>query len=100
MSVITICGSFMFTDTMWKMYQELTEMGHVVLLPAIGCNTHDKEWYLNLHYKKIAMSDVVFIVDVNGYIGESTRKEEREAEKCGKKIVYYSSKWSQNLQTL
>lgn len=87
---ITICGSYKFTATMFDMYKFLTDMGHMVFLPAIGCNVHDKNWYLNLHFKKIAASDAIFVVDVNGYIGESTRSEIAKAIEYKKKIFYYS----------
>ena len=41
-----------------------------------------------IHKKKIDLADVVFIVNVNGYIGKDTRKEIQYAEKHNKNIVY------------
>jgi hypothetical protein len=43
-----------------------------------------------LHWYKIKLADIVFIIDVEGYIGESTRREIKVAEKLGKKIRYMS----------
>ena len=34
------------------------------------------------------MSDEIFVVNVNGYIGESTRSEIEYANKTGKKVNY------------
>lgn len=88
--IITICGSYKFTEQMYEVYRMLTDLGDIVLMPAIGCAKHEKEWYMQLHFDKIKMSDIVFIVDVDGYIGESTRREIEMAEKHGKMIRYYS----------
>lgn len=43
-----------------------------------------------IHYEKINMSDEIFVIDVNGYIGNSTRKEIDYAKQHGKSIHYYS----------
>lgn len=90
MKIITICGSYKFKETMRSAYRQLTDKGYIVLFPAMGCEEHDKEWYLKLHFEKIEMSDAVFIVDVNNYIGESTSLEIKKARECEKKIFYYS----------
>jgi hypothetical protein len=37
------------------------------------------------------MSDSIFVIDVLGYIGESTRNEINYAESQGKKVRYYSN---------
>jgi len=41
-----------------------------------------------LHLKKIEMSDMVFVINKNGYIGERTRFELNYAIKLGKHIEY------------
>ena len=90
MKIITICGSYKFKAIMIEVYKQLTDFGYIVLFPAMGCTKHDKDWYLRLHYEKIAMSDAIFVVDVNNYIGESTKAEIDKAIECSKKIIYYS----------
>lgn len=90
MKIITISGSYKYSSEMIWVYQQLTDLGYIVLFPAMGCDGHDKQWYLDLHVKKIAMSDALFVVDVNHYIGESTRYEINKAEELGKEIIYYS----------
>jgi hypothetical protein len=41
-----------------------------------------------LHYHKIDMSDEILVINVNGYIGESTKKEIEYAVRTGKKVRY------------
>ena len=41
-----------------------------------------------LHLRKIDLADEVMILNVGGYIGESTRNELNYAEKLGKPIKY------------
>jgi hypothetical protein len=41
-----------------------------------------------LHLRKIDLADVVFIVNIGGYIGESTRREIDYAKRHGKPIRY------------
>lgn len=45
----------------------------------------------NLHLRKIDVSDEIFVVDVNGYIGSSTKREIEYAKEKGKVIRYYSN---------
>lgn len=88
--IITICGSYRFTKRMIEVQKNLTELGFIVLMPAINCDIHNKEWYLDLHYDKIAMSDYIFVVDIGGYIGEHTTLEIKKARELNKGIIYYS----------
>lgn len=90
--IITICGSYQFSELMFSEYKRLTELGYIVLMPAIGCEARSKEWYLNLHYEKISMSDAIYVIDKGGHIGESTQLEIDKAKELGK-IVY---RWSRN----
>ena len=88
--IITICGSYKFKDKMFDIYRQLTEMGYLVFLPAFNCGEHGSNWYLRLHFKKIAMSDAIYVVDVDGYTGDSTRSEMCYAEGMKKTIYRYS----------
>ncbi len=54
------------------------------------CPTAEEQNRLaNAHYRKIDLSDGIYVVNINGYIGESVRKEIEYAEKQGKEIVYH-----------
>lgn len=46
---------------------------------------------MSAHYKKIDLSDAIYVVDINGYIGESVRNEINYAEQQGKQIIYHSN---------
>ncbi len=41
------------------------------------------------HYRKIDLSDGIYVVNIGGYIGESVRKEISYAEKSGKEVIYH-----------
>lgn len=47
-----------------------------------------KEVLDELHFRKIDVADEVFVVNYNGYIGESTQNEIEYAMKQGKSITY------------
>ena len=47
-----------------------------------------KEMLDDMHLRKIDLADEIFVVNVGGYIGESTRREIAYAEKNGKKVNY------------
>lgn len=42
----------------------------------------------NMHKRKIDMADAIYVINVGGYIGSSTRSEIEYAEKNGKKVMY------------
>ena len=46
---------------------------------------------LNLaHFKKIEVSDAVYVVNLQGYIGEQTKKEIAFAESLGREIIFHT----------
>ena len=48
-----------------------------------------KEMLDDMHLRKIDLADEIFVINVGGYIGESTRREIAYAEKTGKKVNYW-----------
>ena len=42
------------------------------------------------HFKKIEISDAIYVLDINGYIGQQVTKEIEYAESLGKEIIYNS----------
>ena len=96
MKVITLCGSMRFFNEMQEIASELeTKYGYCAITPIGGTSTPpDKEAVENLakaHYKKIDISDAVYIVNIGGYIGESVSKELRYAQKHKKEIIFHES---------
>ena len=43
-----------------------------------------------LNKEKIKLSDAILVVNVNGYIGNSTRSEIEYAKSLNKEILYYT----------
>lgn len=44
-----------------------------------------------MHKQKIDMSDEIIVINIDGYIGESTRNEINYAKEKGKKVNYLES---------
>jgi hypothetical protein len=92
--VITICGSFKFIDEIKRQTERLTLEGNCVL--SIIYETHEREFYTEdkcklfaeIHLQRIAMSDAIFVVNVNGYIGNATRNEIEYAKSLNKEVLY------------
>ena len=98
--VITLCGSTKFKDEFMQQQKRLTLEGNIVI--SVGLFGHAdgdyktvitdevKEMLDDIHKRKIDMSDAIFVIDVNGYIGSSTRSEIEYAKSTGKEIMYLS----------
>ena len=98
--VITLCGSTKFKDEFMQQQKRLTLEGNIVI--SVGLFGHAdgdyktvitdevKEMLDDIHKRKIDMSDAIFVIDVNGYIGSSTRSEIEYAKATGKEIMYLS----------
>jgi hypothetical protein len=94
--IVCLCGSTRF----WKTFQEqslrLTKVGVIVL--SIGSATgsdadhgitpEEKAIFDELHKRKIELADEILVLNVGGYIGESTRAEIDHAITNGKRVVY------------
>ncbi len=97
MKVITICGSLKFKDEIIKAALQLELEGNIVLTPIFPINneeisfTEDELIILGkMHKEKIRLSDSIFVVDVNGYIGSSTKSEIEFAKSLNKEILFYT----------
>lgn len=97
MKVITLCGSYKFKNEMAKVAEELTLQGNCVLTPIdltrSGKDAYTAEEFSTLkamHKEKIRLSDAIFVVDVDGYIGDSTKSEIEYARTLGKDVLFYS----------
>lgn len=53
-----------------------------------GTFTKTKEMLDDMHKIKIDLADEIFVINVGGYIGESTKSEIEYAKSMGKKINY------------
>ncbi|MBO4456262.1 MAG: hypothetical protein J5802_00935 [Butyrivibrio sp.] len=53
-----------------------------------GTLTKTKEMLDDMHKRKIDMADSIYVINVGGYIGDSTRSEIEYAKMHNKKILY------------
>ncbi|MCL2560172.1 MAG: hypothetical protein FWE07_06755 [Turicibacter sp.] len=93
--VITICGSLRFQEQMIMEADRLELEGNCVLSVVYPSKakelytTDEIEQLQKMHFKRIDMSDAIYVVNIDGYIGEATRQEISYAESIGKEILYY-----------
>ena len=98
MKVITICGSMKFIQEMMEISEKIELQGNVVLLPIYNPSRPNKESFTieeiamldKMHRERIKISDAILVVNVNGYIGDSTKSEIEFAKSLNKEIIYYT----------
>lgn len=94
MKIITVCGSYKYIDKIKEVAEKLTLEGNCVITPIDITRPKDeytKEDLLQLgkmHKEKIRISDAIFVVNVDGYIGDNTQSEIELARELGKEIMY------------
>lgn len=94
--VITLCGSTRFKNEFLEAQKRLTLEGNVVITVGLfGHSGDDVVWTEGVkdmldrqHLAKIDLADEIFVINVGGYIGDSTRREIAYAEFKGKTILY------------
>ncbi|RHO81714.1 hypothetical protein DW058_11140 [Clostridiaceae bacterium AF42-6] len=101
--VITLCGSTKFKDAFMKAQKELTLKGNIVISVGLFSHSGDNEVWEemdedistnikimldDMHRRKIDMADEIFVINVNGYIGDSTKSEIEYAKEHNKKVTY------------
>ena len=96
--IITLCGSIKFKDEFIKVQEKLTLDGNIVLTPNFfnsikkeDIDEETKKMLDEMHKQKIDMSDEIYVINVGGYIGESTKNEIEYAKARGKRISYLKS---------
>ena len=94
--VITLCGSTRFKDDFLEVQKRLTLEGNIVISVGLFGHSGDEEvWNEGVkdmldrqHLAKIDLADEIFVINVGGYIGESTRREIAYAKSKGKNVSY------------
>ena len=101
--VITLCGSTRFKDEFMEVQKRLTLEGNIVISVGLFGHSGDNEVWENMdegtltktkamlddmHKRKIDMADEFFVINVGGYIGESTKSEIEYAIKTDKEVRY------------
>ncbi|MBR3245927.1 MAG: hypothetical protein IKF90_25000 [Parasporobacterium sp.] len=101
--VITLCGSTRFKDEFIDAQKRLTLQGNIVISVGLFGHSGDSEVWENMdegtltetkamlddmHKRKIDMADEIYVINVGGYIGTSTKSEIEYARLLGKTIRY------------
>ena len=95
MKVVTICGSMKFKNEMQQIAWDLEARNGYSVIQCVYNNRETKETdeeisnLVNAHWKKIDISDAIYVVNVGGYIGKSTANEIEYAIRNGKEVLYY-----------
>ena len=98
--IVTLCGSTRFKEQFEEVNRRLTWSGWVVL--SVGSFHHSEKDHSVadqiikrkvkldvLHKEKIDLSWAIVVINVGGYIGESTKSEIVHARKRGKTVFWY-----------
>ena len=94
--VITLCGSTRFKEQFLEAQKRLTLEGNIVISVGLFGHSGDEEVWApgtkemldDMHKRKIDMADEIYVINVGGYIGESTRSEIEYAKKNGRAVRY------------
>lgn len=97
--VITLCGSTKFKDDFIREQKRLSLEGNIIISVGMFGHSGDNEVWDNdtkkmlddMHKRKIDMSDEIFVINKDGYIGSSTKSEIEYAIAHGKKVNYMES---------
>lgn len=82
-----------FREELERLDAELTLAGHVVLAPTAlapsrELDAEERARLGRVHLQKVAMADEVLVVNVGGYVGESTRREIEHARSRGVPVSF------------
>ena len=94
--VITLCGSTRFKEQFLEAQKRLTLAGNIVISVGLFGHSGDdevwtegtKEMLDDMHKRKIDMADGIYVINVDGYIGQSTRSEIEYARSQGKTVEF------------
>ena len=101
--VVTLCGSTRFKDEFFEAQKRLTLEGNIVISVGLfghsgdsevwdgmdeGTLSKTKKMLDDMHKRKIDMADGIYVINVGGYIGDSTRSEIEYAKTHGKTVEY------------
>ena len=94
--VVTLCGSTRFKEQFLEAQKRLTLEGNIVISVGLFGHSGDEEVWTegtkemldNMHKRKIDMADSIYVINVGGYIGESTRSGIEYATRNGKDVEY------------
>ena len=94
--VITLCGSTRFKEQFLEVQKKLTLEGNIVISVGLFGHAGDNEVWIEetkamldrMHLAKIDLADEIFVINVDNYIGDSTRNEIAYAKSKGKSVNF------------
>ena len=91
--VVCLCGSEKFAGEFSVANINEAQRGNIVLAPAFESRKEGEKYTPEqrakideLQLRRIDMADEILVLNIGGYIGESTKKEVAYARKAGKQI--------------
>lgn len=98
MKIITVCGSLRFYKEMMEITEKMELQGNCMLVPIYNPTRPNKDDFTKeealmldkTHKERIKLADAILVINVDGYIGNSTKSEIEFAESLNKKILYYT----------
>ena len=98
MKIITVCGSLRFYKEMMEITEKMELQGNCMLVPIYNPTRPNKDDFTKeealmldkMHKERIKLSDAILVVNVNDYIGSSTKSEIEFAKSLNKEIIYYT----------
>lgn len=99
--IVTLCGSTKFMENFHQVNRALSLQGNIVIsLGLFGHSEVSPDWGTDdkpsmakvrldeLHLRKIDLAHSIYVINVGGYIGTSTRREIEYAIETGKRVDY------------
>lgn len=98
MKIITVCGSLKFYKEMMEITEIMELQGNCMLVPISNPSKSSKDDFTEeealmldkMHKERIKLADAILVVNVNDYIGSSTKSEIEFAKSLNKEIIYYT----------
>ncbi len=98
MKIITVCGSLRFYKEMMEITEKMELQGNCMLVPIYNPTRPNKDDFTKeealmldkMHKERIKLSNAILVVNVNDYIGSSTKSEIEFAKSLNKEILYYT----------
>lgn len=98
MKIITVCGSMKFVKEMMEITEKMELQGNCMLVPIYNPNKPNKDSFTKeeteildkAHKERIKLSDAILVINIDGYIGNSTKNEIEYAKSLNKEIIYYT----------
>lgn len=101
--IVMMCGSSKFKNEILEQQKLLTLDGYMVLTDGVFEHSDniniqsDERLLLNkIHEEKLLISDTIFVINKDNYIGDGTKNDIEFAKKHNKKIMYLESPSNSN----